>query len=95
MTCDVRSQVASCDVRLQVASCDVRSQVAMCRCELILLKLAMCVRAVHFYACDVQSRFRTFFSNNVRYEDENALSFGVYYNSVVQKLSLLVIQSKF
>ena len=33
----------------------------------------------------------TFFSNNVRYEDWNALSFGVYSNSVAQKLSLLAI----
>ena len=33
----------------------------------------------------------TFFSNNVRYEDWNALSFGVYYISVAQKLSLLAI----
>ena len=31
------------------------------------------------------------FCNNVRYEDWNALSFGVYSNSVAQKLSLLAI----
>ena len=27
----------------------------------------------------------------LRYEDENVLSFGVYYNSAAQKLSLLAI----
>ena len=37
----------------------------------------------------------TFFSNKVRYEDLNALSFGVYYNSVAQKLSLLAIKAIF
>ena len=41
-----------------------------------------------FLACDVRSQLQTFFSNNVRYENENALSFGVYYNSVAEKLSL-------
>ena len=79
----------TCDVRQQVASCDVRQQVAMCGCEPILLKLAMCVRAVHFQACDVRLQLRKFFSNNVSYEDQNALSLGVYYNSFAQKLSLL------
>ena len=54
----------------------------MCGCEPILLKLAMCARVVHL---------GTIFNNNVRYEDWNALSFGVYSNSVAQKLSLLAI----
>ena len=53
----------------QGMTCDVRSQVAMCGCEPILLKLAMCVHAVHFQACDVRLQLRKFFSNNVSYED--------------------------
>ena len=71
--------------------CDSKLRVAMCGCESILLKLAMCVRAVHFQACDVRLHLGTFFSNNARYEDWNAISFGVYSNSVAQKLSLLAI----
>ena len=81
-----KKQGMTCDVRLQVAICDVRQQVAMCGCEPILLKLAM-----HFQACDVRWHLGTSFSNNLRYEDWNALSFGVYSNSVAQKLSLLAI----
>jgi hypothetical protein len=41
--------------------------------------------------CDVHLQLQTFFSNNARYKDENAISFGVYYNFVAQKLSLLAI----
>ena len=39
----------------------------------------------------MQLHLGTFCSNNVRYEDWSALSFGVYSNSVAQKLSLLAI----
>ena len=31
------------------------------------------------------------FNDNVRYEDKNAISFGVYHNFVAKKLSLLAI----
>jgi hypothetical protein len=36
-----------------------------------------------------------FFSNNARYEVKNALSFGVNYNSVAQKLRILAIKAIF
>jgi hypothetical protein len=39
----------------------------------------------------VRSQLSTFFSNNARY----ALSFGVNYNSVVQKLRILAIEAIF
>ena len=51
---DLRCAIASCELRCAVASCDVR-------CEPILLKLAMCVRAVHFQACDVRLQLHKFF----------------------------------
>ena len=40
----------------QSMTCDVRSRVAMCVCEPILVKLAMCMLAVHFKACDFRSQ---------------------------------------
>ena len=69
----------------------MRLQVAMCGCEPILLKLAMCVRAVLFQTYNVRLQLCKFFGNNVSYEDKNALSLGVYYNSVAQKLRFLAI----
>ena len=81
---DLRCAIASCELRFAVASFDVR------------------VRTHFVETCDVRAcgaflglrcalHFGTFFSNNVRYEDWNTLSFGVYSNSVAQKLSLLAI----
>ena len=52
-----------------LAMCDSKLRVAMCGCEPILLKLVMCVHAVHFQACDVRSQLRKFLSNDVSYED--------------------------
>ena len=51
----------------------------------------MRVRTYFVETCDVRLHLGNFFSNNVRYEDWNALSFGVYSNSVAQKLSLLAM----
>jgi hypothetical protein len=42
----------------------------------------------------VRLQLRTFFSNNARYEDLNALSFGVNYNSVAPKLRILAIKAE-
>jgi hypothetical protein len=39
----------------------------------------------------VRSQLHTFFSINARYENWNALSFGVNYNSVPKKLRILAI----
>jgi hypothetical protein len=43
----------------------------------------------------VQSQLRRFFSNNARDEYKNALSFGVNYNSVAQKLRILALEAIF
>ena len=81
-------QGMTCDVRQQVASCDVQQQVAMCGCEPTFWKLTMCVCVVHFQTCEVRSQLCTFLGNHARYEDKNALSFGVNYNFVDQKLKI-------
>ena len=77
--------------------CDSKLRVAICSSKF------RCAGANPFVeTCDVRAcgaflglrcalHFGTFFSNNVRYEDWNTLSFGVYSNSVAQKLSLLAI----
>ena len=78
-----------CDHKLWVVMWDSKLR---CACaNPFWLKLAMCVRAVHFYACEVWSQLCTFFSNNARYENLNALSFAVNYISVAQKLRIKAI----
>ena len=43
----------------------------------------------------MRSQLRRFFSNFARDENKNALSFGVNYNSVAQKLRILAIEAIF
>jgi hypothetical protein len=43
----------------------------------------------------VQLQLRKFFSSNARYEVKNALSLGVNYNSIAQKLRILAIKAIF
>ena len=74
------------DRNLQVAMCGSKLQ---CVCaNPFWLKLAMCVRLVHFWACEVQLLLYTFLAIY-------ALSFGVNYNSVSQKLRILTIKAIF
>ena len=54
----------------------------------------MCVRAVHFKACEVRPHIAHYFGNNERTDDCNLLSFGVSYDFVAQKWRILAIFHK-
>ena len=53
-----------------------------------------CVRCI-FKLVKCKPQPSTFFSNNERYENFNALSFGVNHNSVAQKMRILAIKAIF
>ena len=88
MTCDVWLQLAAggamCGSKLRRA----------CRTHFGSTYLAMCVRAVHFKACDVRPHIAHYFSNNERTDDHHLLSFGVSYYFVAQKWRILAIFHK-
>ena len=54
----------------------------------------MCVRAVHFKACEVRPHIAHYFGNNERTDDSHLLSFGVSYDFVAQKWRILAIFHK-